>query len=72
MQHDKNDFYFEFINESKVFLLIYNSDLIKSYEWVVNFKQVNFLRVDTSYAIWAPQTISVSGLLNPAIVWEDP
>ena len=27
-----NKFYFEFINESKAFLLIYNSDIIKSYE----------------------------------------
>ena len=28
----KNEFYFEFINKSKVFLLIYNSGIIKSNE----------------------------------------
>ena len=30
--HYKNKYYFEFINESKVFLLIYNSGIIKSIE----------------------------------------
>ena len=37
-----NKFYFEFINESKAFLLIYNSDIIKSYEWTINRRQANF------------------------------
>ena len=32
MQHYENEFYFVFINESKVFILICNSGIIKSNE----------------------------------------
>ena len=38
----KTNFYFEFINQSKVFLLIYNSGIIKLDEWAINHGQINF------------------------------
>ena len=43
MQHTiKNKFYFGYINESKVFILIYNSGIMRSYEWAINYKQAHF------------------------------
>ena len=68
MQHYENEFYFVFINESKVFILICNSGIIKSNEWAINYGQTNLSPIETSLALYAPQTFSVFGLLNAALV----
>ena len=57
----------EIYNKSKVFLLIYNSGIIKSL--MSNKSQAQtFLQVGISLAICAPQTNPVFGVLNAAFV----
>ena len=57
------------VNESKGFLLIYNSGITKSNERAINCRKAN--KIDASLAIYALQAIPVLGLLNATTVWGE-